>query len=229
MRGAWPECSGASGAIVDEQYAHRAVTQRGRPIVETVNGRVEARFADERPGSGVVVDFATLVMPRGSSVRSMPIVRACGRELAACHARLVDATAGLGYDAYVLSRAGFDVVAIERSSEVARLLADGLRRASQPFALIEGDAKALLAEQKPDVVYLDPMYPAKRRASALPPKEMQIVRALVGDDDDARELLALARAVAPRVVVKRPLHAKAMDAPTSTIEGKLARFDVYVR
>jgi 16S rRNA (guanine1516-N2)-methyltransferase len=203
---------------------------RSRPIVEVIEERVAARFADERRGSGVSVDFAAIVMQHGASgLRAMPLVRACGRELALRGARLVDATAGLGYDAFVLSRAGFRVTAIERSPEVARLLADGLRRSKDPFTLIVGDAKALLVKHKPEVVYLDPMYPAKKRTSALPPKEMQIVRALVGDDDDSSELFAIARAIADRVVVKRPLHAKAMATPTSTIEGKLARFDVYVR
>lgn len=204
------------------------------PIVRVENGRCEARWPHEAPGSGVAVDFGSIALGRGATaLLSMPLVRACGRSLAQRGATLVDATAGLGYDAYLLSRAGFRVTAIERSAEVAALLADGLRRAGQPFTLVVGDARALLggqgAGQRPDVIYLDPMYPPKRRASALPPKEMQIVRSLVGDDADSRELFEAACAAAPRVVVKRPLHADPFAAPTSTVAGKLARFDVYVR
>lgn len=162
----------------------------------------------------------------------MPLVRACGATLARAGASLVDATAGLGYDSYVLSRAGFAVTAFERHPVVASLLADGLRRAGNPFVLCEGDAIEALSSLQPDVVYLDPMFPPKRRASALPPKEMQIVRALVGDDLDLERLFAVACAASPRVVVKRPTHAEPLRVgnaePSSSIEGKLARFDVYL-
>ncbi|MFO0828359.1 MAG: class I SAM-dependent methyltransferase [Phycisphaerales bacterium] len=207
------------------------MTSASRPIIELVDGRVEARWPEDRQGSGVAVDFESLALPGGvGALRAMPLVRACGRELAKGGATLVDATAGLGYDAYLLARAGFRVIAIERSPDVARLCADAQRRARrESFELRVGDAREQLAALRPDVVYLDPMYPPKKRASALPPKEMQIVRAIVGDDLDAAELFAVARASAPRVVVKRPLHAEPMGVPTSTIEGKLARFDVYLR
>lgn len=208
-----------------------------RPILETVEDRLEARWPDDRRGTGITVDFSAMRFPHGAdAVRGMPLVRACGADLARQGARLVDATAGLGYDAFVLALAGFEVVAFERSAEVFRLLEDGVRRAAPPRLRVRhGDARDALAELAPHVVYLDPMYPEKRRASALPPKEMQVVRALVGDDRDSDDLLAAAMAVAERVVVKRPLHAPSLAdghpaphaAPHHTIAGKLARFDVY--
>lgn len=206
-----------------------------RVVFEERDGCVAARFEDERAGTGLVVDFGALRRPGGdAALRSMPLVRACGRDLARAGARLVDATAGLCYDAYLLASAGFDVVAVERSAEVRRLAEDALRRTPcDRLRLLAGDARTLVDALRPEVVYLDPMYPPKKRASALPPKEMQIVRALVGDDLDSEALFRAACGVARRVVVKRPAHAPAFEderAPlAATIEGKLARFDVHVR
>jgi 16S rRNA (guanine1516-N2)-methyltransferase len=199
-------------------------------LIEPWAGRVEARGPGDRPGTGVAVDFASLRFPGGpDAVRGMPLVRACGRDLARRGATLVDATAGLGYDAFVLAMAGFRVIACERSAEVFRLLEDGVRRTPHPKLSVRlGEARDLLRELAPEVIYLDPMYPPKRRASALPPKDMQMVRALVGDDLDAAELFAVARSVADRVVVKRPADARPMATPTASVGGKLARFDVFV-
>jgi 16S rRNA (guanine1516-N2)-methyltransferase len=79
-------------------------------------------------------------------------------------------------------------------------------------------------------VYIDPMFPPKRRGSALPPKAAQMLRELVGHDTDAAELLAAARSIArSRVVVKRPDHAPPLADPVDAqYKGKLVRYDVYV-
>lgn len=151
---------------------------------------------------------------------------------------IVDATAGLGYDAVHLAVLGYRVTAIERNVVVGALACDGLARA-RGQALIppdnptwqSGDTRTLLPTFRPppDTVYLDPMYPPKRKKSAAVRKEMRLLRLLVADDDDAAELLAVARAcAADRVVVKRPLDAPAL-APgvTAAYAGKLVRYDVY--
>ena len=81
-----------------------------------------------------------------------------------------------------------------------------------------------------DVVLLDPMFPAKKKADAKPPKAMQALSAVVGDDADADALLLAALAVArQRVVVKRARHAPPLGSLQRawTIEGKVLRFDVY--
>ncbi|MDP2105284.1 MAG: class I SAM-dependent methyltransferase, partial [Desulfobulbaceae bacterium] len=88
----------------------------------------------------------------------------------------------------------------------------------------------MVVEQRPEVVYLDPMYP-HRTKSALVKKEMRILRLLVGDDPDAPKLLAAALACArERVVVKRPIKAEPITGPTPSmaIIGKTGRFDVYL-
>jgi len=84
-------------------------------------------------------------------------------------------------------------------------------------------------DQRPEVVFLDPMYP-HRQKSALVKKEMRLLRQLVGDDEDASDLLvtALARA-RRRVVVKRPRLAPTLTgpAPGFQIIAPNTRFDVY--
>jgi 16S rRNA (guanine1516-N2)-methyltransferase len=83
----------------------------------------------------------------------------------------------------------------------------------------------------PDVVYLDPMFPHKKK-SALVKKEMRVFQSLVGPDLDADALLPAALAVAgKRVVVKRPDYAGWLNemAPNSAIETKSNRFDLYIQ
>lgn len=82
----------------------------------------------------------------------------------------------------------------------------------------------------PEVIYYDPMYPAKNK-TALPSKEMQILRELNGMNEDNPEIVATAlRLKIKRVVVKRPLKAKViLEKPTFQLSSKLVRYDVYVR
>ncbi|WP_438943540.1 class I SAM-dependent methyltransferase [Pseudomonas zhanjiangensis] len=155
--------------------------------------------------------------------------------------RVLDATAGLGRDAFVLASLGCPVTLIERQPLVAALLEDGLARALvdpevAPIAarmqLLGGNAIELMAgwqEEPPQVIYLDPMFP-HRDKSALVKKEMRLFRPFVGDDLDAPALLAAALALAShRVVVKRPRKAPAIEGakPGYVLEGKSSRYDIY--
>mgnify|MGYP000881264925 CR=1 FL=1 len=155
--------------------------------------------------------------------------------------RVLDATAGLGRDAFVLASLGCEVVLIERQPVIAALLEDGLRRAATAaevaeiiarMRLLVGDAIALMAawqDSAPQVIHLDPMFP-HRDKSALVKKEMRLFRPLVGDDDDAPALLAAALELAShRVVVKRARKAPpiAGPAPGYSLEGKSSRYDIY--
>ncbi|GAA5648064.1 MULTISPECIES: class I SAM-dependent methyltransferase [Vibrio] len=163
---------------------------------------------------------------------------------------ILDGTAGLGRDAFVLASLGCQVQMVERHPVVAALLEDGLLRAGQDteighwvqerMTLLHAsshDALAQLAADaefvRPDVVYLDPMYPhpESKKKSALVKKEMRVFQSLVGADTDADALLQPALALASkRVVVKRPDYAEwlAGHKPTMAIETKKNRFDVYV-
>ncbi|MDP1574146.1 MAG: class I SAM-dependent methyltransferase [Coxiellaceae bacterium] len=154
---------------------------------------------------------------------------------------VVDATAGLGRDAFVLATLGCDVLMCERSPIVAELLQDGLKRASTEtwfqqlsLSVKNGDASNYLASiveaNRPDVVYIDPMFP-ESHSTALVKKEMRVIRAVVGDDLDAVKLLDVALRVAlRRVVVKRSRLAPAISdkRPSFVFEGKSSRFDVYL-
>lgn len=159
---------------------------------------------------------------------------------------VVDLTAGLGTDSFVLSSLGCAVTMIERHPVVHSLLEDGLCRASEQaqsdselgpildrLTLIDTDSRdyldSLEEEHCPDVFYLDPMFP-ERKKSAKVKKEMQAFHEIVGADDDASELLskALEKPVC-RIVVKRPAYAKQLAglAPVYSIKGKSTRFDIY--
>lgn len=155
-----------------------------------------------------------------------------------------DATAGLGRDGFVLASVGCEVTLCERSPVLAALLYDGLQRAAlhpeiggwveERLKLIHADAVAALARlgeaQRPDAVYLDPMYPAGKE-HVLVKKEMRALQAILGPDDDSTALLDAALACARRrVVVKRPTRAGPLDGrkPSASVASKKTRYDLYV-
>jgi len=151
---------------------------------------------------------------------------------------IIDATGGLGGDSLMLALVADSVIALERSPIVYAMLAAALHQAREqgwPAALrIEeqfGNAVELIPSMpQADVIYIDPMFPPKRRQSALPPKPVRMLRQLVGDDADAKELLDVARHYArQRVVVKHPLHAPTLaEDPVSVHKGKVVRYEVYL-
>jgi 16S rRNA (guanine1516-N2)-methyltransferase len=155
--------------------------------------------------------------------------------------RVLDATAGLGRDGFVLASLGCSVTLIERQPLIAALLEDGLARAAADrdvgpivaqMRLLTGNAIELMKAwqgEPPQVIYLDPMFP-HRDKSALVKKEMRLFRPFVGDDLDAPALLQAALALAShRVVVKRPRKAPiiAGGKPAYALEGKSSRYDIY--
>lgn len=154
---------------------------------------------------------------------------------------VVDATAGLGRDAFLLASLGAEVVMIERAPAIAALLEAGLARAraagpayaaiADRLRLIRGDARDILPSLDPDVVLVDPMHPP-RGNTALVKQEMRLLREAVGDDPDAGELVRAALAVAgQRVVLKWPIHAPPLPdlpPPSHSITGKSTRYDVFM-
>lgn len=170
-----------------------------------------------------------------------PLAKACG-VVSGFRPDIVDVTAGLGGDAFVLASLGCRVILIERSPILGALLADGLARAKNDrksadivdkyLTLIMGDSINQLQriDIQPHTIYMDPMYPHRRKA-ALNKLEMRIIRQLVGDDHDSPALFQQAlETAANRVVVKRPKGAPTIDErqPSHTIDMKNSRFDVYL-
>lgn len=180
------------------------------------------------------------------------LCKACGWSLG--YRNVWDLTAGFGVDAITLTRAGFWVQSHERNPLLAILLRHSLREHQsvsdtlKNLSFIFADSSQLfikvgLGEMGnvsnnfslvsdtvvPDVIYYDPMYPPSKK-SALPSKEMQILREINGTDDESRELIEkfIQLAEVKRVVVKRPHRALPLiEKPKFQITGKLLRFDVY--
>lgn len=206
---------------------------------EHERGVVELRRVGERAGRGVHCDLAAISLRGGlSEARAMPIVKALGDART-----VIDATAGFLGDAFLLAVAGFEVLALERSTLVYQLAADGLERAMRDERLAGLLGNRLRVEcadgrdwlrahsgstDAPDAVVIDPMFPQKKKRSALPRKEMVLLREVVGEDIDAADLLAAARACArQRVVLKRGDDALELAAADWCIEGTTVRFDVW--
>ncbi|MDP4536997.1 class I SAM-dependent methyltransferase [Alkalimonas collagenimarina] len=236
---------------VDQAYLESLSQRFALPLGDKAVGwylswheeRLVLRHTELIKQSDILVDFAS-----GSSSyrrqhgggKSEAIAKAVGlhkkRDLT-----VLDATAGLGRDGFVLASIGADVTLVERNPMVAALLVDGLRRAGLDPGLSEwlpdrmrlrfsSALDALQQSESVDVVYLDPMFP-ERQKSALVKKEMRAFHDVVGEDPDADQLLEPALALATkRVVVKRPAYAEhlAGTKPSHMVKGKNNRFDVYI-
>lgn len=155
---------------------------------------------------------------------------------------IIDATAGLGRDSFILASLGFDVVMIERSPIIHALLDNGLQRAldhpdtasiARHLQLVHSDAVIWLKNltTPPDIVYLDPMFP-DRAKTALAKKDMRIFQDFLQEKDNDHDLLAAALACTlKRVVVKRPRLAGYLSdlTPSFSMKGSSSRFDVYLK
>jgi len=211
--------------------------------------RLELRILQGDPllvGGHPVASDLTAIDTTSGPGRSLgqPLIKAVGiKRRDPFRPSVVDVTAGLGEDAWVLASVGCETIACERNPVTHALLADGLERAGQIAPETAGRLSTSQAhgvevlhrladtppESRPDVVYLDPMFPLGRKTAER--KAMRVLRLLSGDDTDAHELLQAALPVAGRrVVVKRPLRAPAIQGPPPTVihKGKSLRFDVYV-
>ena len=199
----------------------------------------------------LVVTPERLELREGNVKRSRPIsvdfsAPRCGRQLIAkavgikggFRPRVLDTTAGLGVDAFALASLGCQVLMLERSPIVGALLADGLQRSQQTtiqIALCVAEAVTYIKEimvnkaSRPDVIYLDPMYPSRQK-SAVGKKTMRILREIVGEDNDVIEVFKLALQYATkRVVVKRLRTAPELGAvPDLKYSARgSCRYDVY--
>jgi 16S rRNA (guanine1516-N2)-methyltransferase len=214
-------------------------------LLVVTEARLELRQTAAGSAGPVAVDFTTGALDyrrRHGGGRSQAIARAVGLKKNA-RPLVFDATAGFGRDGFVLASLGCTVHLFERSPVICALLEDGLIRGRRDpeisrlvrdrLTLTCGDSNELLrqlAEERPEVVYLDPMFPSRRK-SALVKKEMRILQALVGPDPDAPLLLEAALNCARhRVVVKRPRSVPPLESsePSLKIESRKNRFDVYL-
>jgi 16S rRNA (guanine1516-N2)-methyltransferase len=195
-------------------------------------------------GGGQILrgDF-TKMLPRirRGNLQAELLVKACKIKAFEGVPTVMDCTAGLGEDSFLLAACGFRVKLYERDSVIAALLDDSLRRALEieelkpiveRMELHEEDsikAFARLAET-PDVVYLDPMFPARKK-SALVKKKFQLLQQLEQPCEEGEELLQAAMACKPKkIVIKRPLKGEVLGnrTPDYSIKGKTIRYDCIV-
>jgi len=240
----------------DQSYLRQLADKLGVRLIsdiDTIKETPESFFLTRRDGCLKLLDKLLLkkgglsvnIAPRSGEQRSWPapkrgpLAQALGRKTKT----IVDATAGWGQDSLCMFRMGYDILCIERSPVMAELLADGFNRLMQeewmrnlelkPPRLIVGDAIEILAklESPPDCVFIDPMFPPKRKKSALAKKSMALLHDLVGDDPDKERLFAAALdAGLKRVVVKSPDYAAPLGGePNESFQGKLLRYDVYFK
>lgn len=158
---------------------------------------------------------------------------------------VLDITAGLARDAYVLYSLGCSVTMVEASAVLATMIQQAIDYSNQTdneniincesFKIVNSDSLTYMQNlniEVPDVIYMDPMYP-ERKKSALVKKDMQILHKLIGPPSDElnRNLLNQALQLArQRVVIKRPENASEIDGPPPTLKfsSKKTRYDVYV-
>jgi 16S rRNA (guanine1516-N2)-methyltransferase len=205
--------------------------------------RIEIRAPDL--GNPIFIDFISgknAHRRQFGGGRGQPLAKAIGLKKGATPT-IIDATAGFARDAFVLANLGCQITLIERNLLIATLIEDALNRAEtddnlsdviQRMSLINHDAIDYLSNlkngQRPDVIYMDPMYP-NRDKSALVKKDMRLLHQLAGADTDSKQLLTTAQNTAlKRVVVKRPKSAPFVgdQKPTTSIESKNTRYDVYL-
>ncbi|WP_428241986.1 class I SAM-dependent methyltransferase [Gynuella sp.] len=232
-------------------YAHTVSDIYGWPVCEETppdtlwelilqSDYLSVRSPEYDYGTPLYVDFVGGAMGHRrlyGGGKGQDLAKAVGLNKAA-DIKVLDATAGLGRDAFVLASLGCSVQLWERNPVVHALLADGLRRAEAHSETTEIVARMELCAgtasvneaSRPEVIYLDPMFPPSKK-SAKPKKDMQLFHKLVQQDQDADELLPWALKTARnRVVVKRPRIAPYLAGvkPSYELTGKSNRFDVYV-
>ena len=240
---AWAEVVASRVGLSTERILHNfpTLTEQSECVLVVGESGVELCTAEFLHGRGLRAEYTDLLSGRPGArlTARQPLAKALGRPVGT----LLDATAGLGLDAARMAAAGWRTVACERDPVIFTLLEDGLRRAltdprgvellGDRLMVVQRDARDVLAEEDveaPDVVYIDPMFPPRRKSSALSRKAMRLIRDVVGTDIDAADLLATARRHARRrVVVKRSDDGKPL-APdmVASHHGKQVRFDVYL-
>ena len=155
--------------------------------------------------------------------------------------KAIDATAGMGEDAFLLAAQGYEVTLYEQNPVVAALLKDAIRRAKKNQILkdIAGRMKVVEADSVEsmsklldpvDVIYLDPMFPARQKSSLIN-KKLQLIQKLEPPCSEETDLFDAALKVCPsRIIVKRPLKSECLAGrePSYTLKGKAIRYDCYV-
>ena len=214
----------------DEAAAEEQYLRLGADGLSLVQGKMELRG-----------DFTEL-LPRitGGHLQHEKLLRAVRLKDLPETPLAVDCTAGLGEDSFIIAAAGFRVILCEYNPLICALLRDALERAKRDpgtaetagrMELREGNSVETLAAltERPDVIYLDPMFPEKQK-SGISTKKLQLFKTLEAPCGDEAELMeAAVRACPRRIVVKRPVKGPflAGKKPGHAISCRNIRYDCY--
>ena len=225
------------------------VTTASTVIWLNESGRLQLQETGKKKSGVISINFASGAIDyrrQYGGGKGQAIAKAIGLQDTKRSLNVLDCTAGLGRDAFVLATLGCRVTLLERSPVVAILLENGLKKAGEDSRIsgiiqrmtlqlisahdyLTSLSASATSEPVYDIIYLDPMFPHKHKSAAVK-KEMQYLQTLLTGDDDAGLLLPLALQHARyRVVVKRPRIAPDLNdtPPSYRLEGKSNRFDVY--
>ena len=236
-------CLGRGG---QRDMAESFSRKTGAPIVDKPGEYLTIHFDSKGvslSGFGLTYqgDFAETMMHRVTNGRLQHemLVKAASSEKEGRKA--IDATAGMGEDAFLLAAQGYEVTLYEQNPVVAALLKDAIRRAKKNQILkdIAGRMKVVEADSVEsmsklldpvDVIYLDPMFPARQKSSLIN-KKLQLIQKLEPPCSEETDLFDAALKVGPsRIIVKRPLKSEYLAGrePSYTLKGKAIRYDCYV-
>ena len=201
--------------------------------------RIDGRLSLVKQDTFFYGDFTKLKkrLTHANLTHEMP-VKACRIKNKQMPVSVLDATAGMGEDALLLAAFGFNVTLYERDETIYKLLSDTIERAKEDADLLKAVSRMTLfyedsikamreLKEKPDVVYLDPMFPLRTK-SGLVKKKFQLIHELEKPCEDEKELLEAALSAAlVRVVIKRPLKGEYLAGvkPDYSIEGSTVRYD----
>ena len=154
---------------------------------------------------------------------------------------IIDATAGLGEDSFILAAAGFNVVLFEKNNVIFELLKNAYERCAKDdgtteildrMKLINGNSIEMLRsiDSRPNIVFLDPMFPQRRKNGKIK-KKFQLLQQLEEPCDNENALLDAAIVAHPdKIIIKRPEHGEyfAGIRPSYSIKGDTIRYDCIV-
>ncbi|MCK5001839.1 MAG: class I SAM-dependent methyltransferase [Gammaproteobacteria bacterium] len=214
--------------------------------LQLIFGDERIELYDRQLNTSIYVDFVSGALAHRQQFgggRGQAIAKAIGLKQGK-NPEVLDVTAGLARDAYILATLGCHITLVEQSPILCALIEDGMKRGlenEQSAQILSGQFELhnqnaidymskLDEQQRADVIYIDPMYP-ERKKSALVKKDMQILQRLLGKNKNDGELLdAALNCARERVVVKRPSHAPCLTEtkPATSINSKKTRYDIYL-
>ncbi len=156
----------------------------------------------------------------------------------------IDATAGFGEDSLLLAAAGFRVILYEYNTVIAALLEDALlrakasedmpllKKAAERMRLVNGDSIEAMQhlQEQPDVILLDPMFPAREKTGLIK-KKFQLLQRLEQPCVAEADMLEAAISAHPhKIVIKRPIKGPELAGRRVdySIKGKAIRYDCIV-